>query len=247
MTTRSTPRSLDPIPSWERELRTAVIGDLSPATVGTIVGAMAVGALGATVAATAIAATAEGGVTMTTTITASAASNVALKAAAWGLAASLAVGGTAAVTGNLPDGAQEFAADAAAHIGLTLPRPDTSLSSSLDLEVGDIFSVEGAGRVGVRLDGEAIVITGIEAANGFEATIVSQTEEAVLVEFRSATETATVLLTSVNGSVVSDIDFHAAAEADADAAAEADADADAEAEAEAEAEADAELDITIGG
>ena len=244
MTTHSTPRPPDPLLSWERDLRTAVIGDLSPATVGAIAGAVAVGALGTTVAAAAVAAAAEGGVTMTT-ITASAASNVALKAAAWGLAATLAVGGTAAVTGSLPDGAQEFTADAAAHIGLTLPRPDTSVSGSLDLAVGDVITVGGAGRIGARLDGGAIVLTGIEAASGFEATIVSQTEGVILVEFHSATETATVLLTSVNGSIVSDVDFETNAEADAQAEAEADAEADAEAEAEADAEAG--LDITLGG
>ncbi len=71
---------------------------------------------------------------MTTTIAAAAASHTALKASAWGLCAALAAGGTAAVTGNLPDGAQKFCADLAARIGLNLPRPDTEASVRVDPE-----------------------------------------------------------------------------------------------------------------
>ena len=95
--------------------------------------------------------------TTTTAIGATAASHVALKLAAGGLAAALTVGGAAAVTGNLPDGAQTFAADAAAHIGLDLPRPDASLDGSLDLSLGDIVTVGGAGRLGVTLDGDTLL------------------------------------------------------------------------------------------
>ncbi len=243
----------DPIPLWERDLRTEVVGDLSPAAVGVIVGAVAAGAIGTTVAAAAVAAAVEGGVTMTTTITASAASHVAIKAAALGLAAALAAGGTAAVTGNLPDGAQRFTADAAAHIGIALPRPDTSLSGSLDLEVGDVVNVAGAGRVGARLDGAALVLTGIETIGGFEASVVSQTSNAITVEFRSAAETATVVLTQVDGTIESTVDFaatagaEAGAEADGGATTGAETGAEAETQAETQAEAEADLKIEIGG
>ncbi len=236
----------DPLALWAADLHTEVIGALSPNAVGAIVDAVLVGAVATTMAAAVTTATvAEGGVAMTTTIAASAASHSALKVAAIGLAATLAAGGTAAVTGNLPDGAQRFTADAAAHIGLTLPSPDASVLGSLDLAVGDLVTVAGAGKVGVRLEGGALVITGIESEDGFSASIVSQTQDAVLVEFRSATETATVLVTQVNGTIVSDVEFDAAADTGAEY--EGDAGADAEAEAEAEAKAEAELEIQIGG
>ena len=192
-----------------------------------IVGAVAGGALSTTLVAGATASATQGGVAMTTTIAASAASNTALKVAAIGLCASLAAGGTAAVTGNLPDGAQTFAADVAAHIGIDLPRPHAAVGGSLDLGVDDIVMVDGAGRVGVSLNGDAMAITGIEADAGFEAAIVSQTADAIVVEFRSATETATVLLTEVEGSLVSRVTF--------------------DAQAEAEAEADGGLEISISG
>jgi len=240
MRTHPTPYSpSDPISQWAEDLRTEVIGALSPESVGAIVGMVVVGAVSTTLAVVATASAAQGGVTMTTTIAASAASNTALKVAAIGLCASLAAGGTAAVTGNLPDGAQTRAADVAAHIGIDLPRPQAAVGGSLDLGVGDIVTVDGAGRVGVNLEGDAMVITGIEADAGFEAAIVSQTVDAIVVEFRSATETATVLLTEVEGSLVSSVTF--------DAQAEAEAEAEANAEAEAEAEADGGLEIQIGG
>lgn len=174
---------------------------------------------------------------MTTTIAASAASHTALKVAAIGLCASLAAGGSAAVTGNLPDGAQGFAADVAAHIGIELPRPQARFDGSLDLGGGDVVSVEGAGRIGVSLDENTMTITGIQADAGVEASIVSQTADAIVVEFRSATETATVLLTAVDGSLVSSVTLDA----------QADADAEAKSDAEAEAEADGGLEIQIGG
>ncbi|HAX82286.1 MAG TPA: hypothetical protein DCY40_06960, partial [Actinobacteria bacterium] len=176
-------------------------------------------------------------VTMTTTIAASAASHTALKVAAIGLCASLAAGGSAAVTGNLPDGAQDLAADVAARIGIDLPRPHTAVDGSLDLGIGDVVTVDGAGRVGVSLTGGALSITGIQADTGFEAAIVSQTVDAIVVEFRSATATATVLLSEVDGDLVSSVTF----------AAQAAVDAEAEADTAAEAEADGGLEIQIGG
>ncbi len=195
---------------------------------------------------------------MTTTATAigaTAASHVALKLAAGGLAAALTVGGAAAFTGNLPDGAQSFAADAAAHIGLDLPRPDATINGSLDLSLGDIVTVGGAGRLGVTLDGDNLQLGGIEANAGFTARVVTSTADTVIVEFASAAETTTVLLNTLEGELVSSVtttlhgSADAAAEADADAKANAEADggAEADAKANAEAEADGGATITIGG
>jgi len=174
-----------------------------------------------------------------TAIGATAASHVALKLAAGGLAAALTVGGAAAVTGNLPDGAQRFAADAAAHIGLDLPRPDATLDGAFDLSMGDIVTVGGAGRVGVTVDDDGLQLGGIEANAGFTARVVTETADTLIVEFQSAAETTTVLLTNLEGEVVSSIttSLHGSA----------DADANTDAEADAEADADAGATITVGG
>lgn len=150
-----------------------------------------------------------------TTIGATVASHTAAKIAAGGLAAALTVGGAAAVTGDLPDGAQRFAADAAARIGLTLPRPQAHFDGSLDLWVGDIVEVGTAGRVGVRLDETGLRLTGIEGNAGFSAHVVAETPEAAIVEFRSATETTSVLLTSADGAIVSSVTTGIEAEAEA--------------------------------
>lgn len=201
----------DPLHQWVTELQAAVVTDLSPDSVGLIVGVA--GTVAATTATAALAAVAGGGTTMATTIAASAASHSALKVGAFGLCAALAAGGTAAVTGNLPHAAQEFAADAAAHIGITLPRPAASIATTVGVRAGDIVTVDGAGQVGVRIEGGRLLVTGIDAEAGFVASIVSESSDAVIVEFRSATETATLMLTKVEGEITSGVTVRGGADA----------------------------------
>jgi hypothetical protein len=247
MRTHPTPHSpSDPISQWAADLRTEVIGALAPESVGAIVGAMAVGAVSTTLAVVATASAAEGGVTMTTTIAAAAASHVALKASALGLCAALAAGGTAAVTGNLPDGLQTLSADLGAHIGLNLPRPDAAVNLQLDVGLDDIVKVGGAGQVGVHLDGAGLLLTGIEAKVGFSTRVVSETREAIIVEFTSATETTSVLVTAIDGAIAASVTTSANAEGGAGTGTECGCD-DTEAGAETEATVDAGLDIKIGG
>ncbi len=187
-----------------------------------------------------------------TAIGATAASHAASKLAAGGLAAALAAGGAAAVTGTLPDAAQRFTADAAAHVGLSLPRPEVAINGmgSLDLSVGDIVTVGGAGRVGVRLDADGLQLTVIDGNAGFSARVVTETADAIIVEFRSATETTSVLLTRVNDQIASSVttsSLDATADGEAEEWTDAQADTEADADAETEAEVDAELHVNIGG
>jgi hypothetical protein len=175
-----------------------------------------------------------------TTVGATASASLAAKIAAGTLVAALTAGGAAAVTGNLPAGMQSFAADAAAHIGIELPRPEIAIDlgadvdASLGLGVGQVFDLGAVGRLSAVADASTgLVLTGIEEAAGFTASIMQQTKDSVTVQFASATDTKTVVLTSVDGVIVSDAGFEAESSADsdtsgADAGATTDADASVE-------------------
>lgn len=215
------------------------------------------------------------------------ASSTAAKVAGGALAAVLTVGGAAAGTGNLPDTLQCVTADVAAHVGLTLPRPQIAVevAESADAVVDDIVTVGQAGQILVAIgvpdlgttgadasasldmcagsdddatdrsahgnanrstigeadasghansdgvdqssassgqttlgDGEAVGdlrITGIVANDGYSAEVVLQTADFALVEFRSATETTSVLISNTDGAIMSvaTIEVHADAQA----------------------------------
>lgn len=240
----------DPLLEWAGDLRAEVLGRLTPDTIGAIAGIAVTGVVSSATVAGVLAAL-EGGTTMTSTAI-GATSHTAAKLAAGGLAATLTAGGAAAVTGSLPDSAQRFTADAAAHIGLSLPRPEAAISGirSIDLSVGDVVTVGGAGRVGIRLDGEGLILTGIEGSAGFTSRVVAETSDAIIVEFRSATETTSVLLTRVNDQIASSVttsSLDATADGEAEEWTDAQADTEADADAETEAEVDAELHVNIGG
>jgi hypothetical protein len=189
---------IDPLPLWEAELRALVVETLPPERVGVLTAA----ALGASITtAAAASAAAQGGAIMS--ITTAIGANAAAKIAAGCLAATLAVGGSLAVTGKLPDKAQDFSADAAAHIGITLPKSSvqTGVRASLGAEVGTVIEVANAGHIGVMVDKDRLVLTGIEAKGAFTAHVVSHTDGVLICEFRSADEIVTVVLTNVNGTV----------------------------------------------
>ncbi|HUG75170.1 MAG TPA: hypothetical protein VMM81_05795 [Acidimicrobiia bacterium] len=236
-------RTSDPIFRWESELRATVIQDPSPEWVGTMTAA----ALGASLTTVAVAAATGGSTLMSTTITATAASSLAAKIAGIGVAATLAVGGSLAATGNLPDPAQEFSADAAARIGITLPRPgvETGVRGSLNAAVGTVIDANGAGHVAVDLDGGRLVILGVDAGAGFTAHVVAETASTVIVEFRSATETVTVLITNLGGTVTSSVTQNASGDAEVSGSVDGDADTEASLEGNGSTEAEAEVGVRI--
>lgn len=192
----------DPLALWEAELRAIVVESLPPERVTALTAAALGASITTAVAASASAAAAQGGTIMS--ITAAMGANAATKIAAGCLAATLAVGGSLAATGKLPDKAQDFSADAAAHVGITLPRSnaETSLWASLGAKVGTVIEVANAGHIGVTVDKDRLVLTGIEAKGAFTAHVVSYTDGILICEFRSADEIVTVVLTNVNGEVV---------------------------------------------
>lgn len=236
-------RTPDPIFRWESELRATVMQDPSPEWVGTMTAA----ALGASLTTVAVAAATGGSTLMSTTITASAVSSLAAKIAGIGVAATLAVGGSLAATGNLPDPAQEFSADAAARIGITLPRPgvETGIRGSLNAAVGTVIDANGAGHVAVDLDGGQLVILGVDASAGCTARVVAETARTVIVEFRSATETATVLITNLGGTVTSSVTTTANSSGDVEVSGSVDGDAHTEASLEGNGSAEAEAEVGV--
>lgn len=193
--------------------------------------------------------------------TAAASGSTAAKLMAGTLAAALTAGGAAAVTGNLPDGAQNFTADLAAHVGLDLPHANAQLDldGALDLSLGDVIDIAGAGQVAVGLDADGnLVLAGIDAATGFTASVVSETANSIMITFESAAETTTVLITEVEGQIVSSVSttlnavLDSSSDFEGDVGAEGEADASFRGSAEtgngsAEAEGNAGIGINIGG
>jgi hypothetical protein len=226
------------VTAWQQAVRGSLIVELDRGTAIQIARriVVAAGSTGPTVAAalaagqgatminatTATSAAANAAAGTGATVAASASSSLAAKIAAGTLVAALTAGGAAAVTGTLPDGMQSFAADAAAHIGIDLPRPaialglDADVDASLGLGVGEVFDFGAAGRLSATADASSgLVVTGIEEAAGFTASILHQTRDSVTVQFASATDTKTVVLTSVDGATVTDTGLEADASSDA--------------------------------
>lgn len=210
---------------WQADLRDSLATELDPDRIEAL--AAGVAALSGTTAITAAStAIAQGGTTMLNTTTAAtttaagaggatagaaATGSMTAKIAAGAIAASLVGGGAAAVTGNLPAAMQSFVADTGAHIGLDLPRPEANVGLTADLGLGlgagEIVDLGAPGRLSATVDASAgLVLTGVEEATGFTAAVLSRTSDSVMVEFRSATETATVLLTNVDGQIVASFD-----------------------------------------
>lgn len=269
----------DLLATWQADLRGSLVSGLDPDRVELLAAGIAAMA-GSTALATASAVATQGGTHMLeTTTAATAATNAAAgvtagatgatagaaatgslgaKIAAGALAASLVGGGTAALTGNLPNGMQSFVADAAAHIGLDLPRPEVNLDivGGLDagLGVGEVVDLGVAGRLSATVDATAgLVLTGIEEAAGFTARVVSETSDSVMVQFESATESATVLLTQVDGQIVASITGDASAgtsqstDGGVDAGAEAGTSGSIESDgASVDAESNTRIQIGIG-
>lgn len=234
---------------WVSDLRTEMVTGMSPQSLGAIVTAIGASSPLLTTAASAVT---TGGMNMTAIHTAAAAtSSATAKIAAGTLSVALAASGAAAVTGNLPSGAQTVAADLAAHIGIELPRPDIAagVAGRVDAALADIVDVAGAGRIGVTLGDTGLIINGVEATAGFTASIVAETADMVIVEFRSATETVRTMLTSVDGHIVASSTTESSA-GKSNSSTEAEAGLKSETtdgKSSTEAEAEVGVGVTIGG
>lgn len=195
----------DPTIAWSTDLRSRLVHQLDPATVSSVVATLAsTGVVHGTVSAVALAATG-GGTPMTTAmITATAAGHTAAKIGAGVLVAAL-TAGAAAATGHLPAGAQQFAANAAAHVGITLPRPEANIDAGVDVSISRVVSVGEAGRVGVVLDDDGLQLTSIDANAGYSAKVVAETADAIIVQFSSEARTSAVLLSRADGAITASI------------------------------------------
>src|SRR3990170_2186810 len=153
----------DLIDAWMGDLRSGVVRDLRPEMVSTVAAEMAkVGVPTTTATALAVAG---GGAHMTTAaIGVTAAAHTGLKIAAGCLAAALTAGGAAAATGNLPAGAQRFAANAgftAKVIAETADaiivefRSDDAVSSVLVSDVNRTITAEVTGAASLDTGGNA--------------------------------------------------------------------------------------------
>ena len=193
----------------------------------------------------------------TATIGATAAAHTGLKIATGCLAAALTAGGAAAATGNLPAGAQRFAADAAVHLGIRLPQPsaEVGLDLSGDTWASQMIPVGTAGQIGVVLDSDGLNLTTVDANAGFTAKVIAETADTIIVEFRSGGAVSSVLVSDVNRTITSSVTGAASLDtggnADGTGSAGADANAGTDGSAgigeSAHASTSIGIDLTPGG
>ncbi|MBT8197629.1 MAG: hypothetical protein KJO84_03905 [Acidimicrobiia bacterium] len=184
--------SQDPVAGWAEELRSAVVADLEPGDVTNVASlasaATAVGAGSLATAAGVAAGAATGGKTVTTLF----GSMVAKLVATGALVAAL--GGGAAITGNLPAGIQNVAADVVANVGIDLPRAAVEVD------------VDGAGELIIDVVDGAVSIIELDATAGWTAKVRSQTDSEVIVDFVSDGVTKTVTaVQDQSGSISTDV------------------------------------------
>jgi len=245
----------DPTGAWETSIRSAVIHELDAARVSMLANTLASGVVVATAGAASLIA-AGGGASMTTAMIAgTATTHTAAKVAAWSLAAALTAGGAAAATGQLPAPAQSFAADAAAHVGIGLPRPGAALEvgGSADVSIAKTISLGAAGSVGVVLDDDGLQLTSLDANSGFSASVLAETADEIIVQFESAEGTSSVLVSNVDGAVTAAVtgetattDGGASGDASVQTGGEADLATDGSSTS-IEGSVDAEVEVTLGG
>ena len=208
----------DLLSAWMSDFRAESIHRLSPATVSAVTAAIVSG-LGLTTTSVATLIATGGGAHMTTAaIGATTAAHTNLKVAA-ALAAALTAGGVLAGTGNLPAGAQRLAADAAARVGIHIPKPaiDATLDLNGDAAASAVIPVGAAGQVAVMLDGNGLNLMSVDAAAGFTANVVAETADALVVEFRSGDRVSSVLVSNTDGAIASSVTGDAAVDAGASA------------------------------
>ena len=143
------------------------------------------------------------------------------------------IGGGAAVTGNLPAGMQNGAAEFATNIGIDLPRAEVAIG------------VDGAGELVLDVVDGALEVLELDASTGWNAEIRSQTEGEVVVDFVSEAGTKTVTaVQDATGKISSEVSSSAKAETNGDAGSETSIDGKAETSTESNSEANLELPLT---
>lgn len=123
----------------------------------------------------------------------------------------------------------------------------------------NIFAVADAGHVTLETDGSTLTVASIDAAAGWSAELVAQTEAEAEIAFTSDSswlrfraeledgqiETELEVMTPVGAEVEADTAVEARSEADAEAKVASEAEVDSKAEAEAAADADAGTDTDV--
>ncbi|MGH8945421.1 MAG: hypothetical protein ACRDVL_04670 [Acidimicrobiia bacterium] len=175
-----------------------------------------------------------------TTIGAGIASSAGMKLAAGGLAAALAAGGTALVSGHL-----DASVPADARVGSNL---NVQEDAQVDLQTRTI-EVAGFGTVEVAFSDSQLEVTRLDATAQGSALIRSQTQTSAVIDFTLDGAASTLFVSVVDGEIATSIVSDTSAGVAADINAEADAGADAEADARAASssasgEADAEIGIS---
>ncbi len=172
----------DLLSSWATDLRATVVSDFEPTVVETMAGLAAETTLVSTGTLAAAAGNSAGALTGGQTLSSVIASTMGKIAVSAALASSIATGG--AVFGALPDPLQTGAADIAEVAGIELPRPDVRIN------------VDGAGEVVLQLVDGVLTIVGLDASGTWDASIVSDTDTTVIVDFVSDATTKTVTIVS---------------------------------------------------
>lgn len=143
------------------------------------------------------------------------------------------IGGGAAVTGNLPAGMQNGAADFATNIGIELPRAEVAID------------VDGAGELVLDVVDGALEVIELDASTGWNAQVRSQTDGEVVIDFVSETGTRTVTaVQDLTGKISSEVASSAKAETSGSAGSEPAVDGKAQARTESNSEAELELPLT---
>ncbi len=168
--------------SWATDLRATVVNDFEPTVVETMAGLAAETTLVSTGTLAAAAGNSAGALTGGQTLSSVIASTMGKIAVSAALATSIATGG--AVFGALPDPLQTGAADIAEIVAIELPRPDVRVN------------VDGAGEVVLELVDGVLNVIGVDARGAWDASIVSETDTTVIVDFVSGTVTKTATIVS---------------------------------------------------
>lgn len=184
----------DVVGHWAGELRSAVMVEMPPATVSTVADMASAASLAAAASvATATGATAAGATSGGQAVTSFFATAIGKFVASATIVTSLGAAGAAG--GALPDALQSAAADAAAGIGIEIPRPATQIEVDM---AGDVF-VE-------TVDGVLSVVD-LQAELGWEADVRFQDDTTAIIDFVSDSGMRTVTIaTDTAGEITSFVD-----------------------------------------
>lgn len=233
---------LDWIAVWAREVRKALVEEMSPKRAAEIAAVAGTGMVASTALASAAgAAVSQGGITMS--IGQAIASKTGVKLAAGSLAAALALSGGAMATGNL---ACEIPAPAKEVKGNLLV--ETGLDGRAEAQVEQrTIEVEGLGLVDVAHSNIGVEVLGIQPQEGATAEVRSESQGGTEVAFILDGVTRTLLVSVVDGELLASLSPSVTADASITGDAAVDAEADANANANGTLRLDVEADSDFEG